>query len=81
MTLGPLDRVRVVRLLVAEREVDGASAQPPQPRVGEEATVIESLGDDLYLVERATDDGRTIWLAEFDVAELELVEQRRTPRD
>ena len=81
MTLGPLDRVRVVRLLVAEREVDGASAQPSQPRVGEEATVIESLGDDLYLVERATDDGRTIWLAEFDVAELELVEQRRTPRD
>ena len=80
VTLRPLDRVRVVRLLVARREVDGADAEPPQPRVGEEGTVVEDLGDALFLVERATDDGRTMWLAEFDAAELELVD-RRPPRD
>jgi len=75
MTFQPLDVVRVTRLLVATREVDGFTAEPPQPRVGERGTVVELLGDDLYLVERTTDDGRTLWLAEFHVSELELLER------
>lgn len=75
----PMDEVRVVRLVAAVREVDGFSAEPPQPRVGERGTVVEPLGDDLYLVERATDDGRTLWVAEFHASELELVD--RPPRD
>jgi hypothetical protein len=37
------------------------------------------VGDDLYLVERTTDDGRTIWLAEFHATELELVDRPPQP--
>ena len=79
MTFQRLDDVRVVRLLVERREVDGFTAEPPQPRAGEGGTVVDCLGDDLYLVERATDDGRTLWLAEFHASELELVD--RPPRE
>ena len=68
------DVVRVAKLLTAHREVDGSSAEPPQPRTGETAAIVDVLGDDLYLVERTTDDGRTIWLAEFAAEELTLVE-------
>jgi hypothetical protein len=75
MTFQRLDSVRVTRLVVATREVDGFTAEPPQPRVGEGGTVVELLGDDLYLVERATDDGRTLWLAEFHASELELLDR------
>jgi hypothetical protein len=69
------DTVRVTRLLVPDRDVDGSSAEPPQPRVGEEGVVVEVLGDEVYLVERVTDDGYTLWLAEF--GEQELVLARR----
>ena len=71
----PHDSVRVARLLFPSRDVDGASAQPPQPRIGDKATVVDALGEGLYLVERATDDGRTLWLAEFHAAELELIDR------
>ena len=69
----PRDVVRIVKLLTPRREVDGSSANPPQPRQGETGTVVDVLGDDLYLVERTTDDGRPIWLAEFAAEELTLV--------
>ena len=67
------DRVRIVRLRVPEREVTGASTSPPQPRVGEEGDVVADVGDGVFLVEHATADGQTIWLAEFRAEELELV--------
>jgi hypothetical protein len=72
MTFEPFDTVRITRLLVPDRDVDGSSATPPQPRVGDEGTVVEVLGDDVYLVERATADGYTVWLAEFRAQELAL---------
>jgi hypothetical protein len=72
------DTVRIRHLLVPDREVDGSTAEPPQPRVGETGVVVTHLGDDVYLVERSTDDGRTCWMAEFLEAELELVERRAT---
>jgi hypothetical protein len=72
------DTVRITRLLVPDREVDGSAAEPPQPCVGETGVVVTPLGDDVYLVERSTDDGRTRWMAEFLEAELELVERRAT---
>jgi hypothetical protein len=75
VVLEPSDIVRIRHLAVAEREVDGASAEPPQPRAGETAVVVDSLGDGLYLVERMTDDGEPIWVAEFHESELELVER------
>jgi hypothetical protein len=69
------DVVRVQRLAVPTREVDGPAADPPQPRVGELGVVVDSLGDDLYLVEHVTDDGRPVWMAEFHAGELALVER------
>ena len=71
------DVVRVARLMVPDRDVDGPGNTPPQPRVGDIATVVGALGDDLYLVEHATDDGRSLWLAEFHAGELELVARGR----
>jgi hypothetical protein len=70
-----LDTVRIVRLVVPDREVMGASATPPQPHVGEMGTVVEDVGEGLYLVEHVTDDGVTVWLAEFFVEELDLVDR------
>lgn len=67
------DIVRVTQLVLETRDVDGSSAEPPQPRRGETGTVVETLGDDLYLVEHCTDDGHPIWVAEFHADELELV--------
>jgi len=69
------DHVRVVRLLVAHRDVTGASPSPPQPHVGEEGDVVADVGEGILLVEHATADGQTIWLAEFLEDELELVER------
>lgn len=67
------DVVRIERLLEPGRDVDGRVEAPSQPRIGEIGTVVESLGDDVYLVERATDDGLTVWVAEFLDTELSLV--------
>jgi hypothetical protein len=69
------DTVRVVRLLEPEREVTGSSDPAPQPRVGDRATVVADLGDGLYLLESCTDDGMTLWMGEFAVEELELVQR------
>jgi hypothetical protein len=73
MALQVDDRIRIVRLLVAQRDVSGASTSPPQPRVGEEGDVVADVGEGILLVEHSTADGRTIWLAEFLEDELELV--------
>jgi hypothetical protein len=72
----PTDVVRVQSLSVPTREVDGPSATPPQPRVGDVGTVVTALGDDLYLVEHSTDDGQSVWMAEFHASELTLLERR-----
>lgn len=67
------DVVRVNYLAIPSRDVDGPAAEPPQPRVGEVGVVVGALGDDLYLIEHTTDDGRALWIAEFHVGELELI--------
>jgi hypothetical protein len=74
--LYPADIVRIVRLEAEERDVDGSADPPPQPRVGETGTVVEQVDDGIYLVERCTDDGRTLWIAEFLAGELELVDRQ-----
>ena len=71
------DIVRIARLMIPSRDVDGPDLTPPQPRIGDLATVVGALGDDLYLIEHSTDDGRSLWLAEFHVGELELVARGR----
>ena len=69
------DHVRIVRLLVARRDVTGASTSPPQPHIGEEGDIVADVGEGIFLVEHATADGQTIWLAEFLADELDLVER------
>ena len=71
----PADVVRIARLDADERDVDGPLDPPRQPRIGEIGTIIDQVGDDIYLVERCTDDGRTLWIAEFLGTELELVDR------
>lgn len=80
-TFGQADRVRIAKLVMDERPLDGPSGTPPPPRVGEVGTVVAQVGDDLYLVERAADDGQQIWVAEFHTEELALVESARVQRD
>lgn len=79
MHFQPDDTVRVVRLTEPDREVTGSSDPAPQPRIGDTANVVADIGDDLYLLESCTDDGVTLWMAEFAAEELELVE--RAPGD
>lgn len=69
------DTVRIVRLLVPDREVTRSSPSAPPPRVGDWGTVVADVGDDIYLVEARTDDGVPLWLAEFADGELMLVDR------
>jgi hypothetical protein len=71
----PADVVRIAHLEADERDVDGPLDPPRQPRIGEVGTIIDQVGDDIYLVERCTDDGRTLWIAEFLGTELELIDR------
>ena len=75
-TFAVLDTVRVVRLRDPDRDVTSSLDPAPHPRIGDLATVVDDVGDGLYLVERMTDDGVSAWLAEFAGDELELVERR-----
>lgn len=75
MSFEPRDLVRIRHLAVADREVDGPSARPPRPRLGELGTIVDVLGDGLFLVEHITDDGLSLWTAEFHHSELALVER------
>jgi hypothetical protein len=74
------DTVRIVRLHEPERDVTSAFEDAPQPRIGEVATIVDDVGEGLYLVERSTADGVTAWLAEFLADELELVDRADHPR-
>ena len=73
------DTVRIIRLQEPERDVTSAFEEAPQPRIGDVATVVDDVGDGLYLVERTTADGVTAWLAEFLAEELELVDRADPP--
>ena len=73
-----LDTVRIVRLHDTDRDVTSSLDPAPRPRIGDLATVVDDVGEGLYLVERTTDDGVSAWLAEFSGDELELVERRDT---
>ena len=73
-TFFPRDQVRVVSLEVEDREIDSSVDPPQHPRVGELAVIVDEVGEGIYLVERCTDDGRVLWVAEFLGSELERAE-------
>ena len=66
--------MRVANLEEDDRAVDSSVHPPRQPRIGEIGTVVEEVAQGIYLVERSTDDGRVLWMAEFLASELERAE-------
>jgi hypothetical protein len=67
--------VRVVRLLVPERQVVGTDGLTRQPRVGDVGTIVHVLeADAAFVVECSDDEGQALWIADFDASELEAVE-------
>ena len=73
-TFLPRDQVRVIDLQSEDREVDSSVDPPQRPRVGEIGVIVDEVAEDIYLVERCTDDGRLLWVAEFLGSELEKIE-------
>ena len=62
--------VLVRKLLTSYREVTGSSGIGRQPRVGDQAAVVNISKPDHRILECVDSDGRTLWLAEFHVEEL-----------
>ncbi|UCD84281.1 MAG: hypothetical protein JSU92_13545 [Deltaproteobacteria bacterium] len=77
MTLREYDVVRIVALSSPSRHVDGTEAVLRQPVVGDTGTIVNITGEDtdhpLYTVECVNSEGYTVWLADFDATEIELV--------
>lgn len=70
----PRDQVRVIHLEAEDREVDSSVDPPQRPRIGEIGLIVDEVAEGIYLVERCTDDGRVLWVAEFLGSELEKIE-------
>jgi hypothetical protein len=71
------DTVRVRMLKSPAREFTGTSGVSREPRVGDVATVCHEYSpNDVnapVAVELVNENGETVWLADFDRAELELL--------
>ena len=72
------DEVRVVKLLTPDRYFSGSGGVCRPPRVGDIATVCHEPSPKdqtaAVIVEMVDKHGNTIWLADFEREELELVE-------
>jgi hypothetical protein len=69
------DVVKVVKLLKAERYIDGSAALKRQPRIGDEGTILHippNLSDppEMMIVECSDPEGQVIWIADFSPEEL-----------
>jgi len=71
------DLVRIVKLLRSDRPFDGSESVRRSPRVGDVATICHEYDPNdptgKVTVEMSDYNGLTIWLTDFDRAELELV--------
>ncbi len=71
------DLVRVVKLIQADRPYDGTESVRRPPKVGDVASICHDYDPkDLtatVAVEMVNGDGLTVWLADFERTELELV--------
>jgi len=71
------DIVRVVDLLEDNRPFDGTDGVRRPPRIGDVATICHEYDPKdpkaVVAVEMVDRDGHTVWLADFERAELELV--------
>ena len=76
-TIREYDVVRVALLKKIDRSFDGSDGVKRPPEIGDIATVCHEYDPDnlsaKIAVEMVNDDGLTVWLADFDRDELELV--------
>ena len=74
------DVVRVVRLLTTKREFSGTDGVKRAPQVGDTATIVHLYEINnptaTVVAESVNSNGNTIWLADFQPDELELVSRR-----
>ena len=74
------DVVRVATLKSGGRSFDGSKGVKRPPQVGDVATVCHEYDindpNAKVAVEMVTDDGLTVWLADFDRDELEIVSDK-----
>jgi hypothetical protein len=73
------DVVRIVKLDQPNRQYDGTESVKRLPRIDDLGTIVHvysvSKGTEpAYIVQCVDSDGLTVWLADFTVGELELVE-------
>lgn len=71
------DIVRVVKLIQDERSFDGSESVRRPPKVGDVGAICHEYNTEdktaAVAVEMVDSNGLTIWLADFERAELELV--------
>jgi len=71
------DVVRVIRLRTKNRTISGSAGVTRPPRVGDIATVVHEYIPENptapVIVENVGEDGMTIWIADFERDEIELV--------
>jgi hypothetical protein len=68
------DIVQVCTLLTPSRHVDGTDGVCRQPRVGDRGAVVFRLDATNFIVECVDPEGLTVWLADFHVDELKLIQ-------
>ena len=81
MNMRPLreyDKVRIVKLLRSDRPFEGTEGVMRPPAIGDTATVVHEYQPDkpsaVVAVEKVSSDGYTIWLADFEREELQLIQ-------
>jgi hypothetical protein len=69
--------VRIIRILKPFDEYDGWGGNQRPPQIGDVGTLLDRLMapglKDRFVVEMSGEDGRTIWLSEFEEPELEPI--------
>jgi hypothetical protein len=82
LPLEEYDVVRVARLLSSSRLFSGTAGVSRPPRVGDQATICHQYDPcdpaAAVAVEMVDSQGRTVWLADFEPGELELVSHPRS---
>jgi len=68
----------VVRIDAIKKDLSNSHCCEPisQPAVGEEATIVEELADDVFILENVNNDGETLWLIEVSTNDVSLVAVR-----
>ncbi|CAN5428566.1 hypothetical protein BH20ACI1_BH20ACI1_06320 [soil metagenome] len=68
-----LDCVKIIKFLRESRPFDGTEDVKRPPKVSDFGTIVH-LQENFCIVESVDSEGYTIWLADFFVEELEIIE-------